>query len=99
MVFDHKTAAIHQLEKQIKGRVLTPDDADYQQTAQAHNLSIVHHPALILIPANAQDVVAGMRFAHSEGLTVGVQTTGHGIYFPIEGGMLILSSEQIISTI
>ncbi|MBA3873566.1 MAG: FAD-dependent oxidoreductase [Anaerolineae bacterium] len=94
MGFDHKTAAIQQLEKQIKGRVLTPDDTDYQQIGQAHNLSIVHHPALILIPENSQDVVAGMRFARAEELTVGVQTTGHGIYFPIEGGLLILSSEM-----
>lgn len=94
MVFDHTTAAIQQLETQITGRVLTPDDMDYQKTAQGHNLSIQHNPALILIPSNAQDVIAGMRFAHSEGLTVGVQTTGHGIYFPIEGGMLILSSEM-----
>ncbi|MEP6986792.1 MAG: FAD-dependent oxidoreductase, partial [Chloroflexota bacterium] len=94
MVFDHSTVSIQQLEKQIKGRVLTPDDTDYQQIGQAHNLAIVHHPALILIPANAQDMVAGMHFAQAEGLTVGVQTTGHGIYFPIEGGLLILSSDM-----
>src|SRR5258706_92762 len=91
MVFDHSTTAIQQLENQLKGRVLTPDDADYQQIGQAHNLSINHHPALILIPKNAQDVVAGMRFAHAQELTVGVQATGHGIYFPVEGGLLILT--------
>lgn len=92
MVFDHTTSAMEQLQQQVKGRVITPQDADYDQVRQGHNLAIDHHPTLILVPANADDVVAGVRYARQAGLPVGVQATGHGIPYPANDSLLIVTS-------
>ncbi len=94
MVFDYTTTAIEQLQNQVKGRVITPQDADYDQMRHGHNLSIDHHPAVILVPANADDVVAGIHFAHTANLAIGVQATGHGIFFPVKDGLLIVTSQM-----
>ncbi len=94
MVTDHIISSVKQLQNQVSGRVLTPQDPDYEQMRHGHNLSIDHHPAVILVPTTTDDIVAGIRFARAQGLTVGVQTTGHGIYFPVDGGMLIVTSKM-----
>ncbi len=94
MDFDHTTSAVEALQQQVKGRVITPQDSDYDQVRQGHNLSINHYPAVILVPANRDDVVAGVRFAHSAGLPIGVQATGHGIPYPANDSLLIVTSQM-----
>lgn len=93
MIFTHTAADIEQLQQQVSGRVLTPNDADYEQLRYGHNLSIDQHPALILVAQNAQDVVAGVRFAREAGLNIAVHSTGHGLQYPADGSLLILTSE------
>src|SRR3954451_21012366 len=92
MISNHKAITIEQLQQQVKGRVITPQDADYDQVRQGHNLSINHHPTLILVPANADDVVAGVRYARQAGLPIGVQATGHGIPYPADDSLLIVTT-------
>jgi hypothetical protein len=92
MTFDQTTASIHQLQEQVKGQVLTPEHADYERTRRGWSLSINHYPSLILIPENAQDVVAGVRFASEVGLGVAIQSTGHGIQYPADHALLIVTS-------
>jgi FAD/FMN-containing dehydrogenase len=94
MAFTHKRVSKESLEQQITGSVLTPDHPDYEQVRRGWNLSINHHPALILIPQNAQDVAAGIRFAREAGLAVAVQTTGHGIQRPADDSLLIVTSRM-----
>ena len=92
MVHDHIKSDVEVLQSQVKGRVITPQDADYDQVRQGHNLAINHHPALILVPANASDMVAGVRYARTTGLPVAVQTTGHGIPYPADRSLLIVTT-------
>ncbi len=92
MVFDHTLSTVKRLQQQVKGQVITPQDVDYDQVRQGHNLSINHYPTLILVPANAEDVVAGVRYAKQEGLPIGVQATGHGIPYPANDSLLIVTS-------
>src|SRR5689334_428046 len=54
IVIDHTNTSVEQLRTQVKGRVILPQDVDYDQMRHGHNLSIDHHPAVILVPVNAQ---------------------------------------------
>src|SRR5262245_2846572 len=92
MAFANKLSSVEQLQQQITGSVLTPDHPDYEQTRRAWDLSIDQHPALILIPDNADDVVAGVRFAKETGLGISVQSTGHGTLYPADYNLLIVTS-------
>jgi FAD/FMN-containing dehydrogenase len=53
-----------------------------------------HRPAIIVLPANAQDVSAAVIYAHRLGLGVAVQSTGHGIQHPADDHMLIVTSRM-----
>src|SRR5262245_39145618 len=86
------TNAVQQLQKQISGSIIAPDDAAYEQARHGWNLTIDQHPALILVAANVQDVAAGVHFAHQQGLGIGVKSTGHGIQFPADDSLLIVTS-------
>jgi FAD/FMN-containing dehydrogenase len=93
MAFAHKLSSVEQLQQQITGSVLTPDHPDYEQTRRAWDLSINQHPALILVPENADDVVAGVRSAKEAGLGIAVQSTGHGMLYPADDNLLIITSK------
>ena len=57
-------------------------------------LSIDQHPALILLPENAEDVAAGIRFAREANLGVAVQVTGHGVKIAADADLLIVTSQM-----
>jgi hypothetical protein len=84
--------AMQQLQAQLSGSLLLPDSAGYEQTRRGWNRSIDHHPALILVAHDAQDIALGVRYAREAGLGVAVQLTGHGIQQPADDGLLIVTS-------
>ncbi len=83
---------IETLRKQVHGRVVTPTDADYDTLRQGWNLAKVHHPAVILVADDVQDVIAGVNFAREAGLGVSIQTTGHGMQQPADDNLLIVTT-------
>jgi FAD/FMN-containing dehydrogenase len=92
MTFSHQITSIQTLQQQVKGTVLTPEDADYEQARLTWNRSNDHHPALILIANDAEDISAGVRFASENGLGVAIQLTGHGTQIPADDSLLIITS-------
>src|SRR5690348_11046439 len=94
MAFSHQSSSVQQLEQQIAGSVLTPDDTHYEGTRRGWNLSIDQHPALIVIAENSEDVVAAVRFARDAGLAISAQSTGHGPQLPADGGLLIVTTRM-----
>src|SRR5687768_7986444 len=94
MVFKQVDTSIQKLQQQVTGTIVTPDDADYHQARLGFNRSTDQYPALILIANDAQDVVAGVRFANEAGLGVVVQSTGHGIQQPADDNMMIITSRM-----
>jgi FAD/FMN-containing dehydrogenase len=86
--------ALHELQHQVSGTVLTPDSADYDQLRQVWHLGFDQHPALILVAQDAADIVAAVRFAHEAGLGVAVKSTGHGQPYPADGQLLIVTSQM-----
>jgi FAD/FMN-containing dehydrogenase len=94
MAFAHTDALVRQLQQQITGTILTPGDLGYDQTRRGWDLSINQYPALILVPENAEDVAAGVRFAREAGLGIAIQSTGHGMLYPANDNLLIVTSQM-----
>ena len=94
MAFAHPTDSVQQLQSKITGSVLLPGDTDYEQTRRGFNLAIDQHPALILIADGTQDIIAGVRFAAEHNLGISVQLTGHGIQYPADESLLIVTSRM-----
>ncbi len=70
-------AAVAQLERSFRGKLVRPGDADYDQQRRVWNGSIDRHPALIARSACVSDVVAAVRFGRRTGLPVAVRSGGH----------------------
>lgn len=85
---------LEKLQLQIRGTVLVPEDARYDEARKAWNLTIDQRPAVIVLANSAADVVAAVRFARAEGLGIAIQSTGHGIARPADDGLLIITSRM-----
>jgi FAD/FMN-containing dehydrogenase len=89
---DEKQLA-HLLRQHVHGDVLSPDDADYNRAKRPWNLA-EQQPALVLLAADADDVAAGVGFAASANMPIAVQSTGHGVQYPADGSLLIITSQM-----
>ena len=85
---------VAQLRTCVNGKVITPKDDGYDTARKAWNLTVDQHPALIVIPQNANDVAEALRFAQAHGLEVAVQATGHGVIREANGSLLIVTSQM-----
>ena len=83
--------AIATIKGTIKGRVLAPDDANYDQARQIWNAMIDRRPAVIVQPADAADVGPAIQFARANALEISVRGAGHNIAgnAVCNGGMMI----------
>jgi FAD/FMN-containing dehydrogenase len=82
------------LQARIVGRVVAPDDPDYDRLRKAWNLTVDQHPAVIVVARNAADIAAAVQFARWERLGISVQSTGHGVVRPADDSLLIVTSEM-----
>jgi len=71
--------AIKKLGGTIKGRVLSPDDAGYDEARQIWNAMIDRRPAVIVQPADGGDVAPAIKFARDNALEISVRGAGHNI--------------------
>ena len=72
------TPALEALKSQLNGRLIDPDDPQWDEARLAWNLSVDQRPAAVALPESADDVVAVVRTAREHGLRVAPQGTGHG---------------------
>ena len=61
----------------FRGRLIGPEDADYEQARTVYNAMINKRPALIAYCADANDVAAAVGFARDHGLLLAVRGGGH----------------------
>ncbi|MDW5597861.1 FAD-binding oxidoreductase [Conexibacter stalactiti] len=80
---------IEALRVDLDGTLATPSDPGYDTLRASWNLTFDQRPALVVEAADGDDVVAALGFAHEHGLTVTVQSTGHGAAETCDGGMLV----------
>ncbi len=71
--------ALIKLSGTIKGRVLGPDDSGYDEARQIWNAMIDRRPAVIVQPANGDDVAPAIKFARENALEISVRGAGHNI--------------------
>jgi hypothetical protein len=61
----------------FRGRLIGPDDADYEQARAVFNAMIDRRPALIVRPEDAASVAQAVGFARDRGLALAVRGGGH----------------------
>jgi hypothetical protein len=73
----------------LTGTVLRPGDPGYDAERRGFQAARTHRPDLVAVAATAADVRAAVHFARDRGLAVAVQSSGHGLATPLDGGLLI----------
>ena len=71
--------AIEALEAQFHGRIILPDEADYDEVRQIWNAMIDRRPAIIAQCTSPDDVVSAVQFAKANKLLTSVRGAGHNI--------------------
>jgi len=69
--------ALRSLRRRLKGTVIEPGRYGWDTATQAFNLTVVQQPALVALPADAEDVIEIVEFARANGMQVAAQRTGH----------------------
>jgi FAD/FMN-containing dehydrogenase len=84
-------ATIEQLREQVRGQVIAPEDDGYDEARAVYNAMVDRRPAVVIRPANAGDVVAGVGFAREAGIDLAVRGGGHGVpgFGTCDGGVAI----------
>ena len=65
------------LREQVRGRVITPGDADYDEARAVQNGMIDKRPAAVVRPSQVADVMASVNFARDNALAIAVRGGGH----------------------
>src|SRR5512145_3452454 len=75
----------------IKGKVILPEDADYDEVRKIWNAMIDRRPAVIVRCAEADDVPQAIRHARDHGLEISIRGAGHNIAgnAVCDGGLMI----------
>ncbi len=69
--------SIAQFRNQLRGSLIEPDDAGYEQARKVYNAMISRKPRLIAQCADVADVIAAVRFGRKHGLLVSIRGGGH----------------------
>src|SRR3954469_18284702 len=85
------STAIEQLRGSVKGEVLTPADAGYDEARTVFNAMIDKHPAAIVRCVDPHDVMATVDLARVRAAEVSIRSGGHGVTGMqiAEGGIVI----------
>src|SRR6185503_585331 len=84
-------AALNELRASLRGGVLSPSDAGYDEVRRVHNGMFVRRPALIARCLETSDVVDAVRFARTHNLEIAVRGGGHSVAGKsvCEGGLVL----------
>lgn len=66
-----------ELRGAVRGQVVTPGEADWDQARRAWNLAVDQRPAAVVLPADESDVAEVLGFASARGYRVLAQGPGH----------------------
>lgn len=84
-------AAVRELSDSLRGRLLLPGQEGYELARRVLNPTIDKHPALIVQPSGAADIMSAVTFAGERELLLAVKCGGHSFSgkSTCEGGMQI----------
>ena len=83
--------SIPRLRAELAGRVITPEDAEYDGARRVALGGLDPRPAVIVRPANADDVARVVRLADENGVELAVRCGGHSSagHSTIDGGLVL----------
>src|SRR5262249_5986735 len=90
-------ATVQELRDAVRGEVLTPADAGYEEARRVWNAEHDNRkPALVVRCTGAADVIAAIGFARSNDLPIAVRGGGHSIagFSTADGGVVIDLSQM-----
>ncbi|QGZ58606.1 FAD-binding oxidoreductase [Paraburkholderia acidiphila] len=76
---DTVSRQVQQLRDRLHGTLVLPRDPDYDEARRVWNGTVDKRPAMIVYCADADDVVAAVRFARSIDARVAVRSGGHNV--------------------
>jgi FAD/FMN-containing dehydrogenase len=81
-------ADLKALARGLTGEVFRPGDPKYEELRKVYAAKFAAHPALVVHPANLQDIQATLSFAGSNHLPLAVRCGGHSYagYSTCDGG-------------
>ncbi len=84
-------ASVKRFAANVRGRVITASDPDYEQARRIWNPLIDRHPALIVRCSGAADIQRAVAFARERELLLAVRGGGHSFpgYSMCNGGLVI----------
>lgn len=82
---------VESLRKEIKGRIITPEDPGYEQGRAVFYSSFGHRPAAIVRVADSRDVARVISAARQSGVELAVRSGGHSFagHSLTQGGIVI----------
>ncbi|TLP79154.1 FAD-binding oxidoreductase [Maribacter sp. ACAM166] len=82
---------IERLRNQLKGKIITPNDAVYNETRKVYNAMIDKHPGAFAMCTNIEDVKTSIDFGRNNNLLVSIRGGGHngGGLGLCDGGLVI----------
>ena len=83
--------SIDELKRSLRGKLIQPGDADYEETRKVYNGMIHKKPRLIARCADVADVVSSVNFARKNDLLVSIRCGGHNA-----GGLGICDDGMVI---
>jgi len=88
--------SIDQLRADLKGRVISPHDADYDVVCSGLNIEVVRRPALIVRPVDAVDVARVVKLARETGLELAIRSGGHSLagFSTVDEGVVLDLSQM-----
>lgn len=89
-----RLAGLDALAAAVAGPVLVGDDPRAADEITTFNLAVTHRPAVVVGATCAADVAAAVRWAAERGLSVAVQSTGHGPVRAADGALLVTTSRM-----
>jgi FAD/FMN-containing dehydrogenase len=83
--------ALAAFREDFRGVIVLPGDAQYDAARVVWNGAIDRHPAIVVRPTGAEDVLTAVRFAREQDLLVAVRSGGHSVggFSTCDGGIVI----------
>jgi FAD/FMN-containing dehydrogenase len=83
--------SVQEFKAGLRGELICPGDAGYDEARRVFNVMIDRKPALIARCAGVSDVISAVNFARANGLLVAVRGGGHHVagYAVCDGGLVI----------
>jgi FAD/FMN-containing dehydrogenase len=89
-----------ELEKQVRGEIVLPNDPGYDAARKVYNAMIDKRPAMIVRAVDVADVIAAVNFGRAEGMDIAIRGGGHngaGLALVDDGLVIDLSAMRSVN--